>query len=488
MRKNQQLKTIGNALKGKYGSPSRELQILALLEKLRPSLSFLFSNDSSTISLPNAHCNFKSNNNSFRQQSDTSFFITTSIDQLYSFSSTQHPPLTPLIPIPSHLTISLSQQPPTTATMVRTRRQNPNGIQSPLRSMGNQCVARPQRIPSPPRGAVFPPGMAFFYDENVGLYDDDVSTLDLEGSVRAQSPSGAMAVRRSPSVASDGMVHIDDEGDDESQISEPAVEIRLSDDEEEDDNAVIIIPDDDRSVISISSDSESESSDDDISDLDLAAGDENENEDHEEDASRTSLPPLSIYSASPPNRNISPDHTISVPPSPPNNYDPDRTISAPPTPNRPNSNPPSPDRTISVPSTPNHQDDGPVADPDQTESEHSSPRLARDNYQEDEDEDEEMSDDGIVDFQGPDLPPYVNQAPSHFVRTYRGITTIWSVVEWERDGPAILAEEAAERERERLRRRRRANNGGRSRLARQRAWRERQRSMEPRARVNGRFA
>lgn len=144
--------------------------------------------------------------------------------------------------------------------------------------MGNQPVPRPRPIPPPPREAVFPPGMAFFYDENVGLYDGDVSTLDLDGSVRAPPPSGVMAVARSPSVASDGMVHIGDEGDDESQISEPAIEIRLSDDEEEDDNAVIIIPDDDRSVISISSDSESEFSDEDISDLDLAAGDENENE------------------------------------------------------------------------------------------------------------------------------------------------------------------------------------------------------------------
>lgn len=324
-----------------------------------------------------------------------------------------------------------------------------------------------------------------FYDENVGLYDDDVSTLDLEGSVRAPSPSGAMAVIRSPSVASDGMVHIgdDDEGDDESQISEPAVEIRLSDDEEEeDDYSVIIIPDDVRSVISISSDSESESSDDDISDLDLAAGeDENENEEEEEGAFRTPSPPISFpsYSYSPnraitdspsPIRNFSPDHTIFSSPSPPNDSDPDQTISVPPSPNRPISDPPSPDRTISDPTSPN-QDDGPAADPDQTE-----------------DEDEEMSDDdGIVDYQGPDFPPYVNQAPSHFVRTYRGVTTIWSVVEWERDGPAILAGEAAERERERQRRRRRANNGGQSRLARRRAWRQRQRGGEPRARVNGRF-
>ena len=321
--------------------------------------------------------------------------------------------------------------------------------------MSNQRVARPQLAPSPPRGAVFPPGMKFFYNENFGLYDDDVSTLDLEGSVRAPSPSGAMAVIRSPSVVSDGMVHIgdDDDGDDESEISEPAVEIRLWDDEEEeDDNPVIIIADDVRSVIG-----------------------EDEDEDAEAGAFRTPSPPISFpsYSYSPnrtitdspsPIRNFFPDHTIFSTPSPPNDYDPDRTISV----------PPSPHRTISDPSTPDHQDDGPAADPDQTE---------------DEDEDEEMSDDdGIVDYQGPDFPPYVNQAPSHFVRTYRGIITIWSVEEWERDGPAILAEEAAERERERQRRRRRANNGGQSRLARQRAWRQHHRGREPRARIKGRLA
>ncbi|KAH7400121.1 hypothetical protein BKA64DRAFT_642275 [Cadophora sp. MPI-SDFR-AT-0126] len=369
--------------------------------------------------------------------------------------------------------------------MVRTRRQNPNGIQSPLRRMGNQPVPRPRPIPPPPREAVFPPGMAFFYDENVGLYDGDVSTLDLDGSVRAPPPSGVMAVARSPSVASDGMVHIGDEGDDESQISEPAIEIRLSDDEEEDDNAVIIIPDDDRSIFRTW-----------ISRLEMRT-----RTNLEERPITDSLPPSTNHTNSSnrtaiafisPIRNNSPDHTVSVPPSPPNNSDPDRTISVPPSPIRPNSSHPSPGRTISVPSTPHHHDDEPVADPDQTESEHSSPRLASDNNHEDEneedDEDEEMSDDGIVDFRGPDLPPYVNQAPSHFVRTYRGITTIWSVVEWERDGLAILVEAAAERERERLRRRRRANNGGQSRLARQRAWRLCQRGMEHRARVNGKFA
>ncbi|KAK0102567.1 hypothetical protein ONS95_006178 [Cadophora gregata] len=370
--------------------------------------------------------------------------------------------------------------------MVRTRGENPRGIQSPLTSIGNQHVCRSRPTPSPPRGAAYPPGMQFFYDEYVGLYDDDVSTLDLEGSVRSPSSSGVRAAIRSPSVASDVMVYIGDdgeEGDDESQFSEPAVETRLSDDEEDEGNA-IVISDDDRTIISISSKSESESSDDDISDLDLTAGDnDDEDDDEDEDDNRTSPVPFSISSSPSTNHTKSPNRTIAASP-PHRNVSPDHTISVPPSPSQSISNPPSPDRTISVPSTPNNQEDGPAADRDQKES--PSPlRLPRDTYQDDKDED--MSDDGIVDFQGPDLPPYVNQAPSHFVRAYRGTTTIWSVVEWERDGPAILAEEAAEREKERLRRRRRANNSGQSRLARQRAWRQRQREG-PRARVNGRFA
>ena len=223
-----------------------------LSRSLRTS-NFLFLSSSATIALtillPKVHCNFNRRDNSL-SSTVKHFVLHHNINRIPDPSSDLQHTLSLLSPQPPDL-ISPSQQQPETATMVRTRRQNPNGAQSPLRSMSNQRVARPQPAPSPPRGAVFPPGMKFFYNENVGLYDDDVSTLDLEGSVRAPSPSGAMAVIRSPSVVSDGMVHIgdDDDGDDESEISEPAVEIRLWDDEEEeDDNPVIIIPDDVRSV------------------------------------------------------------------------------------------------------------------------------------------------------------------------------------------------------------------------------------------------
>ncbi|KAH9211626.1 hypothetical protein DL95DRAFT_510839 [Leptodontidium sp. 2 PMI_412] len=354
--------------------------------------------------------------------------------------------------------------------MVRTRNQNPGGIQSPLESI------------STARGARNRPG----------------------------PPSDASAVLRSPSVASDGVVYIgEDEGDDESQISEPAVDITLSDDEEEKERVVITVSDDDEeeeddnSIIEISSDEESEDEDD-ISELDLGGEtEENEDEDQEEipepqvhrfygkirikqsvldrhaeeDANRPPFSPnLSLSSG----RTPSPDRTISAPPSP-RNPSHDCTISAPHSPH--NSDP---GRTISVPPPlPNiPDDDRTINDPDRTISVPPSPvrPLA------DENQDEEMIDDGIVDYQPPPYVPYNNRAPSHFTRVYRGVTTIWSFDDWADEEEEVLAAEAAERERERLRRRRWASNGGRSRLARQRAFRRRHQGAEPRARVNGRFA
>ncbi|KAL5327827.1 hypothetical protein ACEPPN_005533 [Leptodophora sp. 'Broadleaf-Isolate-01'] len=393
--------------------------------------------------------------------------------------------------------------------MVRTRNQNPGGIQSPLESISTARGARNRPGPPSPRGPAWVPGLEVFYDPNVGRFDDDVSEFNLDGSERA--PSDASAVLRSPSVASDGVVYIgEDEGDDESQISEPAVAITLSDDEEEKERVVITISDDDEeeeddnSIIEISSDEESEDEDD-MSELDLGGEtEENEDEDQEEipepqvhrfygkirikqsvldrhaeeDANRPPFSPnLSLSSG----RTPSPDRTISAPPSP-RNPSHDRTISAPHSPH--NSDP---DRTISVPPSPLPNipdDDRTINDPDRTISVPPSPvrPLA------DENQDEEMIDDGIVDYQPPPYVPYNNRAPSHFTRVYRGVTTIWSFDDWAHEEEEVLAAEAAERERERLRRRRWASNGGRSRLARQRAFRRRHQGAEPRARVNGRFA
>ncbi|KAL2061424.1 hypothetical protein VTL71DRAFT_7697 [Oculimacula yallundae] len=293
--------------------------------------------------------------------------------------------------------------------MVRTRQQNPRGIQSPLQSLSNARQPRQPPSPSPPRGPVFPPGMQFHYDDQVGAYDASVSDFDLDGPAPVSpAPSDASADSYAPSVASDGAVHIAGEDSDDDEMSEPAVEIVLSDDEEEEDDDFEII----REVIHISDDKES---DDEMSELDI----------------------------------VGPSPTIS-----------------------------DPNRTISLTSSPSNQST--ISDPDRI----NSPPPPRPAHQDEEDEE----DDGIVDYQQPDLPPYTNAAPSHFERVYRGILTIWSVEEWAEVGERVMAEEEAERNRERAQRRRWAAVGGRSRLARQRAWRRRQVGAEPRVRVNGRFA
>ncbi|KAH7327372.1 hypothetical protein BKA65DRAFT_481083 [Rhexocercosporidium sp. MPI-PUGE-AT-0058] len=386
--------------------------------------------------------------------------------------------------------------------MARTRDQNPLGVQSPLQSLTNARIARNHQ-PETPRPAVSAPGLQVFYNENVGLFDDDVSELDLDGSVPA--PSGASAALRSPSVASDGVVYIRgrSEGDDESETSEPAVDIRLSDDEEEGERAVITISDDEEedgiSIIDISSHKESEDDDeDDISELNLGGdSDENEDEEQEEEIEepqvhrlygkvRIKQSILDRHMGEDANRPpFSPNLSLSTERSP----SPDRTIS--PSPKRTIS--PSPDRTISAPPSPLNflAEDHTIADPDGTISIPPSPRLANENQNQDiemSDDDDDDIDDGIVPYQGPPAILYNNPTPSHFTRTYRGTTTIWSVADWEEEGDEILAGEAAERERERLQRRRWARNGGRSRLARQRAWRRRFQGGGERARVNGRFA
>ncbi|CZT44657.1 uncharacterized protein RSE6_04856 [Rhynchosporium secalis] len=115
--------------------------------------------------------------------------------------------------------------------MARTRSQNPLGIQSPLQQLSNARVARPRQAPPSPQGPIYLPGIQFFYDPNVGRYDDDISLLSLNGSVRA--PSDVSAGAGPPSVASDGGVyHENEEDDDDIKIVREVVVI--SDDEEND--------------------------------------------------------------------------------------------------------------------------------------------------------------------------------------------------------------------------------------------------------------
>ncbi|KAG4436871.1 hypothetical protein IFR05_007634 [Cadophora sp. M221] len=246
------------------------------------------------------------------------------------------------------------------------------------------------------------------------------SEFNLDGSERA--PSDASAVLRSPSVASDGVVHI---GEDEEHVV-----ITISDDEEEEE--------DNNSVIEISSDEEGESEDD-TSELELG-GEPEENEDEEEE--EIAEPQVHrFYGKIRIKQSVLDRHAEEDA-------------------NRP---PCSPNLSLS-----SGHDDRTIDDPDRTISEPPSPlRLINEN------EDEEMVDDGIVDFQPLPYVPYNNRAPSHFTRAYRGVTTIWSFADWADEEEEVLAEEAAERERERLQRRRWASNGGRSRLSRQRAFRRR---------------
>ncbi|KAJ5041670.1 uncharacterized protein L3040_005243 [Drepanopeziza brunnea f. sp. 'multigermtubi'] len=77
--------------------------------------------------------------------------------------------------------------------------------------------------------------------------------------------------------------------------------------------------------------------------------------------------------------------------------------------------------------------------------------------------------------------PAFNPAPSHFVRTRRGRSTVWSMADWAAQRGAVVAAEARRLANER----RWAINGGRGPISRRRAWR---RANARRARdARGRF-
>ncbi|KAI9051920.1 hypothetical protein LZ554_004176 [Drepanopeziza brunnea f. sp. 'monogermtubi'] len=79
------------------------------------------------------------------------------------------------------------------------------------------------------------------------------------------------------------------------------------------------------------------------------------------------------------------------------------------------------------------------------------------------------------------MAPAFNPAPSHFVRTHRGRSIVWSMADWAEQREAVLAAEA----RQLVNERRWAINGGRGPISRRRAWR---RANAGRARdARGRF-
>lgn len=81
-------------------------------------------------------------------------------------------------------------------------------------------------------------------------------------------------------------------------------------------------------------------------------------------------------------------------------------------------------------------------------------------------------------------PPF-NRRPAHFTRTYRGVTTHWSVAEWEERREEVETEEARLDAKLLRNRRRWRINGGRGRISRRRAWKKA--NGERKRGNNGRF-